>query len=201
MSDRYVTYDVIAPRAETPKDIVPHFLLNDVVRYWRTMASDYPAKMWERRREGWGLRNVKLRFSRKLIFVAGLLACFSFEWDPPTDSAEVRADPGSLLRRLRDHIQSHLNQTPLDLLASAALKGSDDSTSRRVFDAYDQFLGILADPGKRSELERLPMENALDSSVWKEAHDASGLFRNAIQTMFPENDGRLKDLTMRFGVF
>jgi hypothetical protein len=199
--DRYVTHDVIAPRAETPRDIVPHFLLNDVVRYWRTMASDYPAKMWERRREGWGLRNVKLRFSRKLIFVAGLLACFSFEWDPPADAGDIRADRESLLPRLRDHIRSHLNQTPLELLARAALASSDHSTSRRLFDAYDQFLGILADPAKWSDLERLAIENTLDSRVWKEAHDASGVFRDAIQTMFLVNDGRLKDLTMRFGVF
>ncbi len=199
--DRYVTYDVIAPRAETPKEIVPHFLLNDVVRYWRTMASDYPAKMWERRREGWGLRNVKLRFSRKLIFIAGLLACFSFEWDPPADASEVRADRERLLPHLRDHIRLHLNQTPLDLLARAALTSSDDSTSRRVFDAYDQFLGILADPAKRSELESLAIEDTLGSSVWNEAHEASGNFRNGIQTMFLVNDGHLKDLTLRYGVF
>jgi hypothetical protein len=165
------------------------------------MASDYPAKMWERRREGWGLRNVKLRFSRKLIFIAGLLACFSFEWDPPADASEIRADRERLLPYLRDHIRLHLNQTPLDLLASAALTSSDDSTSRRVFDAYDQFLGILADPAKRSELESLAIEDTLDSSVWNEAHEASGNFRNGIQTMFLMNDGHLKDLTLRYGVF
>lgn len=52
--DRYVTHDVVAPLATPPKRVIPHFLLNDVVRYWRTMASDYAAKMWERQNEGWG---------------------------------------------------------------------------------------------------------------------------------------------------
>jgi len=46
---------------------VPRFLLNDLVRYWRTMAVDFAAKRREREGAGWGLRNFKLRMSRKLI--------------------------------------------------------------------------------------------------------------------------------------
>jgi Putative nucleotidyltransferase DUF294 len=45
----------------------PRFLLNDVVRYWRTMCVDFAGK--ERKGpEKWGLRNAKLRTARSMVF-------------------------------------------------------------------------------------------------------------------------------------
>jgi predicted nucleotidyltransferase len=199
--DRYVTHDIVAPLAEPPKSVIPHFLLNDVVRYWRTMASDYAAKMWERQNEGWGLRNIKLRFSRKLIFVAGLLACFSFELDPPPTAEAIRADRENLPSVLANHVLRRLDVTPLNALAAALLVHSPDDTSRTIFDAYDRFLGILLDPGKRGELSALRIDRALQSSVWREAREASHGFRGGLEKLFLKNDGLLSELTLRFGVF
>jgi hypothetical protein len=199
--DRYVTHDVIAPRPEPPDRVIPHFLLNDVVRYWRTMASDYASKMWERQNTGWGLRNVKLRFSRKLIFVAGLLACFSFELDPPDDAESIRADREGLPLKLTTHVLQRLELSPLEALASFLLKNGNDSAARQVFAAYDQFLGILLDVEKRDELKCLQIENALASPVWHEARAASHEFRKGLESLFLEKPGTLKDLTLRFGLF
>lgn len=199
--DRYVTHEVLAPHATAPRHVIPHFLLNDVVRYWRTMASDFAAKMWERQNEGWGLRNIKLRFSRKLIFIAGLLACFSFELDPPADKDSIRADPENLPSALASHIFSRLATPPLDALAAALLLHGDNSIARNIFDAYDQFLGILLNPEQRAELTHLPIDQALQSKVWIAARDASRIFRDGVEELFLKKPGLLSELTLRFCVF
>jgi predicted nucleotidyltransferase len=199
--DRYVTHDIIVPRSEPPSRVIPHFLLNDVVRYWRTMASDYAAKMWERQTKGWGLRNIKLRFSRKLIFIAGLLACFSFELDPPADAEAVRGDRDHLPSILANYVLRTLQRRPLDVLAEMLLRYDRSATARKLFDSYDHFLRILLDPEKREELSNLPMEKALDNAVWREARDASHGFRDGIEDLFLREEGLLRDLTLRFGVF
>lgn len=67
----------------SPKRGVPRFLLNDALRYWRTLAVDYQAKRWEQvgRQDGhssWGLRYLKLLISRKTSFagfIIPLLLC------------------------------------------------------------------------------------------------------------------------------
>jgi predicted nucleotidyltransferase len=57
-----------------PKSGVPRFLLNDVLKYWRTVAVDYQAKRWEGLEQQWGLRYLKLLISRKLAFAGTLVS-------------------------------------------------------------------------------------------------------------------------------
>ena len=96
----------------------PRFLLNDLIRYWRTIAVDFESKMRAREGQGWGLRNAKLRLSRKSLFAAGLV--------PVLDC--YRHPASSML----DHLDERMAAPPLDRLADAFVdRGALDAGSER----------------------------------------------------------------------
>jgi hypothetical protein len=71
--------DYLSERSGGPrmKRGVPWFLVNDVVRYWRTVAVDYQAKRWvELKGQKWGTRYIKLRSSRKWTFAGTMVSLY-----------------------------------------------------------------------------------------------------------------------------
>lgn len=181
---------------------VPRFLQNDFARYWRTMAVDFAYKRRSRHGHGAAMRNFKLRMSRKLIYVAGLLTCFSCElklgdW-PRLYPCPAPGGSPECVACLRDFLRS----TPLEILATTLLKFPHlDATARTLFDTYDQFLGMLADDNIRDHLENLPLDPDPEDEVWSAARRITHNFRDALLEMFFDEQSQMSNLTKMYGVF
>lgn len=180
---------------------VPRFLFNDVARYWRTMAVDFAYKQRTRPDGGFLLRNTKLRMSRKLLFLAGMVTCFACHSAVHPDERRLYYKKKPLEATIH-LLRTFLSQPPLEMVASALMreKGIDHSI-KKFFTAYDGFLGVLADDIKRKHLDELAVEQIEGDAVATEARNLSHEFRDAIAEMFLTRDTELGRLTLEYGVF
>lgn len=181
---------------------VPRFLQNDFARYWRTMAVDFAYKRRSRFGRGAAIRNFKLRMSRKLIYVSGLLTCFSCELqinaNPRLFPCPAPGGSPECVACLRDF----LRLTPLEILATTLLAFPHlDATALSLFTSYDQFLGMLADQGTRDHLENLLPDPDPSDTTWCVARRITHEFRNSLLELFFDEKSRLYDLTKMYGVF
>ena len=195
---RYVVYDRSLPSRTGEPNRIPHFLLNDIVRYWRTMASDFASKMWERQQGGWAIRNIKLRFSRKLLFVAGLLICFSAETQNPEALAHATT-PDEFFVLLADFIREQTDISPLEHLARALLPYPE--LGCQIFTSYDSFLAALNDDKIRTALEGTSFDAATHDASYSKLREQSHSYRDGIETLFFDRDATLQRLIRRVGVF
>lgn len=120
-----------------PANKVPRFLLNDVIRYYRTITTDFQHKVAEGNKT-WGLRNIKLRFSRKILYFSGLIAAAELTKTAPQEREKA--------------LSQLLDLPPLDRIKNI---GEKHSQTDEIFELYDYFLDILSDGQKRETLEAL----------------------------------------------
>lgn len=182
---------------------VPRFLLNDISRYWRTMLVDFAYKQRSRAGRGWALRNIKLRLSRKLIFLSGLLACFSPVLDLDDDAvAAVFGSTDDGPHRLTRHLLAVIEEPPLEVLAGALLRhGGDDAAASALLDAYEAFLALISDETSRDELSALRYEEFDDSPAFSRGRRIAADFQRAVSQIFLHGDGPLTRLTVDHGIF
>jgi predicted nucleotidyltransferase len=181
---------------------VPHFLLNDVARYWRTIAVDFAYKLRKRSGKGWAIRNIKLRLSRKLIYVSGLLSCYRCHLDfSDADWAGISGDQARH-NEIVEHLETVCGETPLEIVADVLLRYPHlDRAASMIFGAYNEFLGILADDAKRKHLEELREADADSDEVYQQARILSHQFRDGLLALFFDVDSGLDAMTKTYGVF
>ena len=132
LPERYLAYLLDSPEKEAL------VLLNDVIRYFRTICINYQFTFWHQE-EKWPIRNVKLRHSR-LVMYAGLLFLIMNASKP-----EYR---GNKL----GYIKSHLSLTPIERIAHV-YRDNDDYNIDRVLAHWDFFLRRITNADSRNRLQ------------------------------------------------
>ncbi len=205
---RYLTND---PRGAAQRYVrlrMPRFLLNDVVRYWRTMCVDYANKYRDRAGEGWAIRHLKLRMSRKLIFTAGLILCLHCDCRLFPDLAARFRDlftpeqsEQAPVKELVEHLRVLSGRVPLEALAQTCAQFASLETARQLFDAYNDFLGLLRNTQEREHLSQLNPDQADADSVFGRAREIGRRFHRGLVSLFFRENPRLSELAMHYGVF
>ena len=132
--------DYLPPKREAGSPAkVPRYLLNDFVRFWRTVAVDFGTKRWRTIKDDSHLRHAKLRITRKILF-AGPLATLLLVPNRVQNN-----------NSLKDYLRELLKKPPLAQLASTAEQLSDISKEalRKLLKNYDDFINLLGRRGTR----------------------------------------------------
>ncbi|MBZ0184605.1 MAG: hypothetical protein K8F91_00035, partial [Candidatus Obscuribacterales bacterium] len=152
--------------------MVPRFLVNDLIRYWRTVAVDFEAKRWRSPKTGWGLRYAKLLSTRKIMFAGSLssyLAVGSYLDKKGLESVEDR------YAGLTEYLRKESDKPPVARLASLFESLSED-TGRpalvRCLTSYDRIIEILNQPRKREALKSESSPEMVD--IIKQSSELNG---------------------------
>jgi len=100
------------------------------------------------------------------------------------------------------YLRTFLDKTPLDLTAETLFRFSGKREAvAGLFNAYEDFLGVLSDKAKRKHLENLTPEQLESDSLYSDARKISQRFRDAVQSIFLSSDNPIGELAIRYGVF
>lgn len=164
----------------------PRFFLNDIVRYWRTVAVDFEGKDRQRDGGGWGLRNAKLRTSRKILFASGLL--------PVLECHRLPAE------EMHDFLRREFDAPATDRIAAAFERYEAHDAGARVLAAYDRFVALLDDPQARASLVALTEDGAARSAEFAETRQLADQVQNGLLSLLFD-DLRLAAVTREYGIF
>ena len=151
------------------------FLLNDIIRYYRTIAVDYEYKISDQGgAKAWAIRNIKLVFSRKLLYASGIFCV---------------AGTADRTREEKIDVLERWFSLPV-IERIEAICGHEKS--KRVMASYGKFLEALECKGVRSHLENLSVGERRDPkfrAIKNEGHrfttELMKLFDDTFHTTHP----------------
>jgi predicted nucleotidyltransferase len=165
----------------------PRFLLNDIIRYWRTIAVDFEGKVAQDTRAAAGedkfvMRNAKLRTSRKVLYVSGLLPVLLCHY--------VRASD------MVDFLDEQFAEPATDRLARAFLHLGLAEPGARTLGAYEEWIALQSDTDNRAVLEALTEETRDTDPVFATVRRLGNGLDNGLLALLHETE--LGPVTRRY---
>lgn len=146
------------------EDRICMFLLNDIIRYWRTICVDLEHKVRTQNKPR-DIRLIKLRFSRMLLYASGVLA---------VGEGYGLSSVGKLAS-----LHTLLGKHPIDRIRSVVGEKAEP-----VLDLYARFLKALDTPTVRQALEKCE-----ESEDFRDLSDRARLFRDNFHCLFEGHFG------------
>lgn len=153
------------------KDKIARFLLNDIIRYYRTISIDFEHKTAESAKP-WGIRYIKLVFPRKLLYFSGILAVAQTR---DLDVTEKRARLSALF----------------DLPVVERVHRVCGAAALPALKLYDSFLGTFERPDVRAELNQTSecrrAESEIFNALKQDGQELTRLLHDALRKTYPDN--------------
>jgi hypothetical protein len=105
------------------------------------------------------------------------------------------------LKELVDYLRHQCGKGPLESLAELCMHYAGAGTAKMLFDAYNDFLGILRTPTLRDHLSQLNPDLADTDAGFQNARLIGKRFHEGLVKLFFVDNSRLAELTRYYGVF
>ncbi|MBN1805604.1 MAG: hypothetical protein JW837_10160 [Sedimentisphaerales bacterium] len=167
---------------------VPRYLLNDLVRYWRTMAVDFGTKRW-RDSDSSSLRHAKLRITRKILFAGPLATVLLAPKNIKTNS------------KLQIYLKKSLAAPPLAQIARHVdlMSLKSQNAMKILLQNYDQFIGILSGD-KREVLKGIKGDSKSQEELREQCREIGDKIQSSLEQIFYK-DALFKNTFQKYAVF
>ncbi|MFA9478923.1 hypothetical protein ACERK3_11545 [Phycisphaerales bacterium AB-hyl4] len=103
---------------------------------------------------------------------------------------------------LLNYVFEQSRMTPLDILTNAIVNNeADGETADLILSSYDRFIEILNDSDYREHLANLPLDRAKTDTRFGEIREIGHRFQDGLDRLFLNSSDRLRNLTLRYGIF
>lgn len=102
---------------------------------------------------------------------------------------------------MTDYLFGFSEMTPLEVLAWVANEFDAHEAGGTCMRAYNEFLSVLADAGKRDTLAKLSVDEAKADELFDNCRRLATRFQTGLTQLFFGTDQALTEAAQRYGVF